>query len=130
MEMYLKKSSMATTTAFRRLRNLLRVFTTVSLFKLVNYSVILVFSQLFVLHGVLKVSHSTAPHTLIIKRLKYGGYAAGLFVCCQNYGVSYRNRQNYFIQLNGFKYYYITLILLFNIIKSFSHSRMVPNMTM
>ena len=43
--------------------NLLQVFLTVSMFKLVHAVVILAFSSSLMLHGVLLVSCSTVPHT-------------------------------------------------------------------
>ena len=62
---YSKKSRLALTTAFIRLRHLLQAFQTVSLFKLINAAVILAFISCFVLHkGFVGLSLSRASRII------------------------------------------------------------------
>ena len=64
---YFSNSVLASTTASRRLWNLLQAFPNVSFIKLVNAVIILTFnlSQLF--HEILLVTHSTTQQSIIIK---------------------------------------------------------------
>ncbi len=60
------KSSMTSTTASRRLQNLLKAFPTITLLKLVNAVIIIAFRSSLELHRFLLVSHSITPLTHII----------------------------------------------------------------
>ena len=61
-KVYLKESPLASTTASRWIRNLLQVFLTVFLFKLVNTGVIFAFSSSLMLRAVLSVFRSITSH--------------------------------------------------------------------